>query len=87
MKIPKILFLTTAHRHDDDRIFYHQAKALKEQGYEVKICSLSSEFKGNVDGIEIESYAVLERSIHEKNKILEKYVMNINLMQLFALSL
>lgn len=72
MKIPRILFLTTAHRHDDDRIFYHQAKALKEQGYEVKICSLSSEFKGNVDGIEIESYAVLERSIHEKNKILEK---------------
>ncbi|WP_228444703.1 glycosyltransferase [Chryseobacterium shandongense] len=72
MKIPKILFLTTAHRHDDDRIFYHQAKALKEQGYEVKICSLSSEFQGKIDGIEIESYAVLERSISEKKKILEK---------------
>ena len=72
MKIPKILFLTTAHRHDDDRIFYHQAKELKEQGYEVKICSLSSEFQGKIDGIEIESYAVLERSISEKKKILEK---------------
>ncbi len=72
MKIPKLLFLTTAHRHDDDRIFYHQAKALREAGYEVKICSLSSEFQGKIDGIEIESYAVLERSIHEKKRILEK---------------
>jgi glycosyltransferase involved in cell wall biosynthesis len=72
MKIPKLLFLTTAHRHDDDRIFYHQAKALHEKGYEVKICSLSSEFQGTIDGIEIESYAVLERSVPEKKKILEK---------------
>lgn len=71
MKMPKILFLTTAHRHDDDRIFYHQAKALKKEGYQIKISSLSSEFQGTVDGIEIESYAVLERSIAEKRKILE----------------
>ncbi|SEM76445.1 Glycosyltransferase involved in cell wall bisynthesis [Chryseobacterium taichungense] len=71
MKISKILFLTTAHRHDDDRIFYHQAKALKEEGYHVKICSLSSEFRGTVDGIEIESYAVLEKSIADKRKIFE----------------
>ncbi|MEC3875185.1 glycosyltransferase [Chryseobacterium salviniae] len=72
MKIPKILFLTTAHRHDDDRIFYHQAKALLEEGYKLKICSLSSEFQGTIDGIQIESYAVLERSFSEKKKILEK---------------
>lgn len=71
MKLPKILFLTTAHRYDDDRIFYHQAKALKEEGYQVKICSLSSEFQGTAEGIEIESYNVLERSIAEKRKILE----------------
>ncbi len=72
MKIPKILFLTTAHRHDDDRIFYHQAKALHEEGYQVKICSLSSEFHGTVNGIQIESYAVLERSFSEKKGILDK---------------
>jgi len=71
MKVPKILFLTTAHRHDDDRIFYHQAKVLKEAGYQVKICSLSSEFQGKVEGIEIESYDVLQRSIAEKRRILE----------------
>lgn len=72
MKIPKILFLTTAHRHDDDRIFYHQAKALHGEGYDVKICSLSSEFQGVIDGIKIESYAILGESIPEKKKILEK---------------
>lgn len=72
MKVPKLLFFTTAHRYDDDRIFYHQAKALKENGYEVKICSLSSEFQGTIDEIEIESYAVLEKSIPEKKAILEK---------------
>lgn len=72
MKKIKILFLTTAHRHDDDRIFYHQAKALQAKGYEVKISSLSSEFQGTVDGILIESYAVLERSVPKKKKILEK---------------
>lgn len=71
MKIPKILFLTTAHRHSDDRIFYHQAKAMHEEGYQVKICSLSSEFQGTVDGIDIESYAVLEKSFSEKKGILE----------------
>lgn len=68
----KILFLTTAHRYDDDRIFYHQAKALKDQGNEVKICSLSSEFQGVIDGIEIESYSVLEKRTEEKTKVFER---------------
>ncbi len=68
----KILFLTTAHHYNDDRIFYHQAIALRDQGYQVKICSLSSEFQGTVDGIEIESYSVLENSTAEKTQIFEK---------------
>lgn len=68
----KILFLTTAHRYDDDRIFYHQAKALLNDGNQVKICSLSSEFKGIINGIEIESYSILEKSIEEKRKAFEK---------------
>lgn len=65
----KILFLTTAHHYNDDRIFYHQAKALRDHGYQVKICSLSSEFQGTVDGIEIESYSVLEKSTTEKRQV------------------
>jgi glycosyltransferase involved in cell wall biosynthesis len=68
----KILFLTTAHRYDDDRIFYHQAKALNVQGNKVKICSLSSEFQGIIDGIEVESYSVLEKSTEEKTKVFER---------------
>ncbi|GAA5099250.1 hypothetical protein GCM10023210_36450 [Chryseobacterium ginsengisoli] len=68
----KILFLTTAHRYDDDRIFYHQAKALQKEGNKVKICSLSSEFQGNIEGIEIESYSVLEKSTEEKTKVFER---------------
>ncbi len=72
MLMPKILFLTTAHRHDDDRIFYHQAKALKNEGYQVKICSLTSEFYGIHDGIEIESYPVLHKSTQEKTAVFEK---------------
>ncbi|MCU7617287.1 glycosyltransferase [Chryseobacterium sp. PBS4-4] len=62
----KILFLTTAHNYNDDRIFFHQAKELKIRGFEVKICSLYSDFQGNLDGIEIESHAFLEKSFSEK---------------------
>jgi glycosyltransferase involved in cell wall biosynthesis len=68
----KILFLTTAHRYDDDRIFYHQAKTLKSEGKQVKICSLSSEFQGDLEGIEIESYSILEKSTEEKTKVFER---------------
>ncbi|MGH1520250.1 glycosyltransferase [Chryseobacterium sp. JK1] len=66
--MPKVLFLTTSHNYNDDRIFHHQAKALKEFGYDVKICSLYEEYKGNMEGIEIESYAVLEESIQKKTE-------------------
>lgn len=66
--MPKVLFLTTSHSYNDDRIFYHQAKALRDNGYEVKICSLYADYKGIIDGIEIESYAVLEENIEKKTE-------------------
>lgn len=76
----KILFLTTAHNYNDDRIFYHQAKELKAQGYEVKISSLYSDYQGKLDGIEIESYAILNKPSREKilffQKICESYKPN-----------
>ncbi|WP_449400261.1 hypothetical protein [Chryseobacterium wanjuense] len=68
----KILFLTTAHRYDDDRIFYHQAKALGNEGNQVKICSLSSDFQGFIEGVEIESYSILEKNTEEKTKVFER---------------
>lgn len=70
--MPKVLFLTTSHSYNDDRIFYHQAKALRDNGYEVKICSLYADYKGIIDGIEIESYAVLEESIEKKTETFRK---------------
>ncbi len=64
----KILFLTTAHRFDDDRIFYHQAKELLSHGFQVKICSLCSDFVGDKDGVEIESYNIIDQSSETKTK-------------------
>lgn len=62
----KVLFLTTAHKYNDDRIFYHQAVELVKRGSVVKICSLSSDFKGDIEGIEIESYSILDQSSKQK---------------------
>ncbi|MDH6251391.1 glycosyltransferase involved in cell wall biosynthesis [Chryseobacterium sp. H1D6B] len=67
----KILFLTTAHQYNDDRIFYHQAKELKAQGHEIKISSLCSDYQGTIDGIEIESYPVIDKSAEEKTKVFQ----------------
>lgn len=76
--MPKVLFLTTSHSYNDDRIFYHQAKALGDNGYEVKICSLYADYKGIIDGIEIESYAILEESIEKKMEAFRKVCDNFN---------
>lgn len=70
----KILFLTTSHRYDDDRIFHHQAKELLKQGNEVKICSLCADFRGDLAGIEIESYSILEKSSEEKVAAFQKVI-------------
>nr|WP_315027375.1 glycosyltransferase [uncultured Chryseobacterium sp.] len=64
----KVLFLTTSHSYNDDRIFYHQAKELRNKGYKVKICSLCSDYQGVIDGIEIESYSILGESIERKKE-------------------
>ncbi|MFZ4931448.1 glycosyltransferase [Chryseobacterium sp. Mn2064] len=74
--MPKVLFLTTSHNYNDDRIFHHQAKALKNSGYEVKICSLYEDYKGAIEGIKIESYAVLEESIQKKTETFQDVCMN-----------
>lgn len=70
--MPKVLFLTTSHSYNDDRIFYHQAKALRDNGCEVKICSLYADYKRVIDGIEIESYAILEESVEKKMETIRK---------------
>lgn len=71
-RMQKILFLTTAHTYQDDRIFFHQAKELAAYGFTVKICSLSSEFQGESDGILIESYDILHQSPHVKKSVFQR---------------
>jgi len=70
--LKKILFLTTAHKYNDDRIFYHQAKSLKNQGFEVEICSLCSDFVGNLEEITIKAFPVLQKSAKQKTDIFLK---------------
>lgn len=62
----KILFLTTAHHYNDDRIFFHQAKELVQCGFEVKICSLTSDFNGEIENINIESFNILKETVKVK---------------------
>jgi len=68
----KVLFLTTAHKYNDDRIFYHQAVELAKRGFDVKICSLSSEFQGVIYGIKIESYSILNQLSKQKEDVFLK---------------
>ncbi|MDP9957342.1 glycosyltransferase [Epilithonimonas hungarica] len=68
----RVLFLTTAHKYNDDRIFYHQATELVKRGFDVKICSLCSEFQGVIDKVEIESYSILHHSARQKTEIFLK---------------
>ena len=72
----KILFLTTSHHYDDDRIFYHLAKELVGKGFTVKICSLCSDFQGETDGITIEACTIIDKSIEEKRRFLEEICQN-----------
>ena len=68
----KVLFLTTSHSYKDDRIFYHQARELSRQGYEVRICSLCSDYQGVIDGVSIEAYSVLQESIAIKKQVFQR---------------
>lgn len=74
----RIIFLTTAHNCFDDRIFYHQAISLSEAGNIVKIVSLSTDFIGFEQGVEIESYNIIQsqtksQRIHQFISILKAF--------------
>jgi len=68
----KILFLTTAHSYNDDRIFHHQAKELRSQGHRVKVSSLSSDYAGQLEGVEIESRHILNSGTASKLEYFRK---------------
>jgi glycosyltransferase involved in cell wall biosynthesis len=52
----KIAFLTTGHCPFDDRIFFHLAKALSEEGKHVEVISTRVEITGIIEGITISSF-------------------------------
>lgn len=63
----RVLFLNTTHYSLDDRVFYHQAKCLNENGYHVQITSTREVFKDIIDNIEINSYN--DFNLTQKEKI------------------
>ncbi len=52
----KIIFLNTGHLSLDDRVFYHQAKSLVKQGYDIEIISTKETFNSEIDSVKINSY-------------------------------
>lgn len=72
--MPRILFLTTSHRFDDDRIFHHQAKELSKQGYDLKISSLSTDFEGERDGISVKSKNILSATVNVKKAFFQDVI-------------
>lgn len=55
----KILFLASAHKSKDDRIFYHQAKALVKEGFNVCIFSFLEDANATVNDIFICSEKII----------------------------
>ena len=72
--MPRILFLTTSHRFEDDRIFHHQAKELTKQGYDLKISSLSTDFEGERDGISVKSKNILSATVNVKKAFFQDVI-------------
>ncbi len=69
----KISFLTSAHSPLDDRIFYHQAKALFENGDELEIVSSIKKQNQTIDGVRLNCFSDDNLSKTEKiNSFVEK---------------
>lgn len=67
----KIIFLTSAHKSFDDRIFFHQAITLVRFGFEVQISSSLEFISENRSGVYIRSFE--GQSFNQKRKV-EKFV-------------
>jgi len=74
----KIVFLNTGHKSLDDRVFYHQAKSLLKQGFNIEIISTKEDFISNIDSITINSYDDLKFSQKQKISKIIKYLIHSN---------
>ncbi|MDD3322402.1 MAG: glycosyltransferase [Paludibacter sp.] len=76
--IKKIVLLNTAHKSLDDRVFYHQAQSLINQGYDVEIISTKENLTKNINSIQINSFE--DKFLNKNQRINEiiKYLSNSN---------
>ena len=65
----KIVFLNAGHKSFDDRVFYHQAQSLLNQGFDLEIISTKEKLVDNIDAIKINSYD--DSHFNQKQKIKE----------------
>lgn len=72
----KVVLLNTAHYSLDDRVFYHQARCLKNNAYQVQIISTKENLSTTIDEIAINSYDDSNLTHTEK---LNKIVVQLNL--------
>ncbi|HPC26404.1 MAG TPA: glycosyltransferase [Paludibacteraceae bacterium] len=74
----RIVFLNFIHYSLDDRIFYHQAKSLSENGFEVFIFSLKEDFQQINKNITIDSIDAQSFSQKDKLKTSISFLTRIN---------
>ena len=55
--IMNISFLTSGHEPYDDRIFFHMARSLSDNGQNVEVISSKIDLKKSVDGISMNCFA------------------------------
>ena len=72
----QISFLTSGHSPYDDRIFYHLAKTLSENGYKVEIVSSKSSLKEIHEGISINCFPDNELAKKAKIENFERYLIS-----------
>ena len=62
----KICFLQLAHPHDDDRVWYHQAKSLKDNGFNVSIISTQTPCSDLENVFYIDSFGIKKSDVCKK---------------------
>lgn len=63
----KIVLLNTGHKSLDDRVFYHQAQSLLNEGYTIEIISTKENLIENINSIQINSFD--DSLFNQKQKI------------------
>ncbi|AOW21778.1 glycosyltransferase [Urechidicola croceus] len=74
----KISLVSSAHKFNDDRLFYHFAKTLNERGHTIEIITDDQEINTNIDSISISSFNGNQYSRKEKISI---YTEKLNLFK------